>query len=242
MSMTSIAVSSLGNEAAFISKFINTITAFDSRIVCTDRNINASSGVFYFDLTFWDTVILRFDRNDTSNVNGWYVSEVGSNPRLTPFHLGFSTDYHYWDDTEPYQRSWQMRICADSKALYVAFADHDGNLDEAYIQCMIVRQGEIAASAFGDAQNPTAIQGTFQLSDSTAAHKVDRLPYAYADNNPAYIQKIGEKVFCTGDDQAAVYLFACDKLLDTSKISRNNTVVLDGNTYFALDEHTLMEV
>lgn len=84
------------------------------------------------------------------------------------------------------------------------------------------------------------IKENYKLDGGTLVRKVDRIPYVYNAANPAQIEKINGKLFnTTGADQPAVKITS---LMDCSTVPYGSWWTISGKRYYALDEHTLMEV
>lgn len=238
MSYLQRTVSHYGTELGFVKAFIGALTAADSRITCltTDAELDeqfADSNVtpaFSFDIGGADTITFTRYAKTSSTAASYVVMSTLWAQATTVY---FSRDYA--GVTNNATRTFCFRVAGDSNVLVVDFGGYSTSVN-AQIACMT---GSTKAAAYATASPYTAISSTFKLvSDGTTMSRVNRLPYVYNPANLGQLEIIDGKVFASGGNR----MLTVSTLKDTSTVTTNAVITLDGKNYLALDGNTLMEV
>lgn len=239
MSYSQRTVSHYGTELGFIKAFIGALTAADSRITCltTDAELDeqfADSGAapaFSFDIGGADTITFTRYVATVSMASSYSIRSTLWGANITT--VSFSGDYVNANSNA--NRTFRFRVAGDSNVLVVDFGDYNTSV-KVQIACMT---GSTKAAAYATASPYTAISGTFKLvSDGTTMSRVNRLPYVYNPANIGQLEIIDGKVFASGGNR----LLTVSTIKDTSTVTTNAVITLDGKNYLALDGNTLMEV
>lgn len=85
-----------------------------------------------------------------------------------------------------------------------------------------------------------AITTPFTLSDGSSMSKSDRCKYLYDASDTTNIEVIKSKVFLASNSTSIFY--HSGDLWDCSTVPEEAEMVIEGNKYFSLDSHTLIEV
>lgn len=224
-------VSMKSNEAAFINAFIAQLTDADSRIICTSRNLTATTPTFTLSLA--GVCELVFTRSmDQSNQCNSYTMQCGN----VQSHLVFGS-LCYMDDVE--QRVWKYRLITSGSVLLLSLADDTGSVtDSPSMNLCVLCSADLSAYAAATTENP--VQLAFITSAGAAVKKLDRLPYLYSSLDPAAFEMIADKVFVSADSSVRALTFP--GLRDVSAVTPGSLIPVSGVNYFALDTHTLMPV
>lgn len=239
MSYLQRTVSHYGTELGFVKAFIGALTAADSRITCltTDAELDEQFAdinaipAFSFGLGGADTITFTRYQKTSSSASSYSMRSTLWGAQITSVY--FSRDFV--GATNNATRIFRFRVAGDSNVLVVDFGGYDTSVN-AQIACMT---GSTKAAAYATASPYTAISSTFKLvSDGTTMSRVNRLPYVYNPTNLGQLEIIDGKVFASGGNR----LLTVSTLKDTSTVTTNTVVTIDGKNYLALDGNTLMEV
>lgn len=238
MSYLQRAVSHYGTELGFVKAFIGALTAADSRITCltTDAELDEQfadnvTAAFSFGIGGADTITFTRYTATGSMASSYSIMSTLWGANITTVY--FSRDYV--GATSNTTRTFRFRVAGDSNVLVVDFGDYNTSV-KAQIACMT---GSTKAAAYATASPYTAISSTFKLvSDGTTMSRVNRVPYVYNPSSLGQLEIIDGKVFASGGNR----LLTVSTLKDTSTVTTNTVVTIDGKNYLALDGNTLMEV
>lgn len=244
-------ITSGGTEADFLKSFISSLTALNIGITC-DADIDALIAVddsyCTFDMDFFGIETLRFKRYySNAGAGGAYtLTTVNGIYRVNQtLHIAYNSAYgRYAKNT----RTWGYNLISDinNKVILFSVGSYNELPSNGYpdLQASFLFSKDIDGYAY--AANNTANQRSniYNVaiigSDSSSYTKVNRLGYVYDSTHPTRLEYINNKAYVvTGSSNRA---FSTNGLMDCSIATAGSIVTFDGKRYYALDEHTLMEV
>lgn len=235
-------ISMVSTELNFLQAFITALCAADSRITCTTTNLAAQfaddSAYPTFTINFGGADNISFKRKDTSDStsSGYNVSSSRWGTTIKTY-FDFSSS-SYGKNQLPL-RTWGFRVISGADMIFVDFYKYD-NASAPYVQFGFMIGTDKATTWGNDGTERKLIKENYKLDGGTLVRKVGRIPYVYNAANPAQIEKINGKLFnTTGADQPAVKITS---LMDCSTVPYGSWWTVNNKRYYALDEHTLMEV
>lgn len=212
--------------------------SFDEYI--TDQFTNTTSGSPQFTLQFWGVNII-FTRNNKSNTaaNSYSIStNINGNIATLNFCSGISLP-----STSISVRSFKVCVAGNDNviALYMGSCDTTNNISPFTLSAVGLNvSGGMTAYAISLSSGTKAITTPFTLSNGSSMSKSDRCKYLYDASDSTNIEVIKSKVFLASNSTSIFY--HSSDLWDCSTVPEEAEMVIEGNKYFSLDSHTLIEV
>lgn len=242
MGYVNTTISLVSTELAFLQAFIAALCAADSRIVCTTNDLAAQ----FEDSTAFPTFNINFGGADTISFRRKYASSstASSYDIISSRWAGtLKTDFEFSSDNyaknAQVRRTWGFRVISGTDMIFADFYKYN-NAAAPFFQLGFMT-GASKSSTWGvDGTERKLIKENFKLDGGTLVHKLDRIPYVYNAANSAQIEKINGKIFNTIGTDAPVVTIGT--LIDCSTVPYGSWWTINSKRYYALDEHTLMEV
>lgn len=232
----------VSTELNFLQAFISALCATDNRITCTTNDLAAQfaddSAYPTFTINFGGADNISFQRKDTadSTSSGYNVSSSRWGVTIKTY---FDFSSSSLDKSRLSLRTWGFRVISGADMIFVDLYKYDNALLP-YVQFGFMVGSDKATTWGNDGTERKLIKENYKLDGGALVHKIDRIPYIYNSQNPAQIEKINGKVFNTsGTDQPTVKITS---LIDCSTVPYGSWWTVNNKRYYALDEHTLMEV
>lgn len=211
--------------------------SFDEYI--TDQFTGTTSGRPQFTLQFWGVNIV-FTRNAMLNTasNCYLISTgINSGNQLTLNFCGTSLP-----STSISVRSFKVCVAGNDSviALYMGSCDTNNVSPFTLSAVGFNVSGGMTAYAISLSSGIRAITTSFTLSDGSSMSKSDRCKYLYDASDTTNIEVIKSKVFLASNSTSIFY--HSSDLWDCSTVPEEAEMVIEGNKYFSLDSHTLIEV
>lgn len=181
---------------------------------------------------------ISFQRTDTAN-NTSSGYNVGSSRWGVTLKNNFNFSSSPFYKNRSSLRTWGFRVISGADMIFLDLYKYDNALLP-YVQFGFMVGSDKATTWGNDGTERKLIKENYKLDGGALVHKLDRLPYVYNSQNPAQIEKINGKVFNTsGTDQPTIKITS---LIDCSTVPYGSWWTVNNRRYYALDEHTLMEV
>lgn len=244
MSYIEKSISIFGTELQFLQAFINAITAADSRITCTTKDLETQfeteTNTPTFTLSVSDSVneiyTITFTRNEVLSSRGYRYVVTSSmfGGYLSLDHYPGSAAYN-----DKVTRTWKFSVVANSEDIYLKLARYDGNLNSPAAKWLSIKNNTISVCAvqFGSTNIMTS---DFVSTGGQAYKKVDRLPYTYNASDLTKIEVIKSKTFV--ENSTINRAFETSKIIDSTTVTANQIISIDSTKYYAIDSNTLMEI
>lgn len=244
MSYIEKSISILGTELQFLQAFINAITAADSRITCTTKDLAAQfeteTNTPTFTLSVSDSVneiyTITFTRNEV-------LSSYGYRYVVTSSTFGSYLNLDYYPGSATYNdkvtRTWKFAVVANSEGVYLKLAAHNAILSSPNKKWLSIKNNAISACAVG-ADSTSIMSSDFVSTGGQAYKKVDRLPYTYNAADLTKLEVIKSKVFV--ENSTTNRAFETSKIIDSTTVTADQIISIDSTKYYALDSNTLMEI
>ena len=244
MSYIEKSISFFGTELQFLQAFINAITAADSRITCTTKDLETQfaydSNTPTFTLSVSDSVneiyTITFTRYGALSSTG-YKYMVSSSTYSGDIDFLFSNNSYDYDDKTT--RTWKFSVMANSEDIYLKLARYDGNLNSPAIKFLSIKNNTISAWAYREGST-SIMTSDFVSTGGQVYKKVDRLPYTYNASDLTKIEVINSKTFV--ENSTTNRAFETSKIIDSTTVTADQIISIDSTKYYALDSNTLMEI
>ena len=245
MSYIEKSISIYSTELQFLQAFINAITAADSRITCTTKDLETQfaydSNTPTFTLSVSDSVneiyTITFTRYGALSSN-CYKYIVSSSTYSGNIDFLFSGDSYGYDDKAT--RTWKFSVMANSEDIYLKLARYDAILSSPNKKWLSINKNNtISAWAVG-AGSTSIMSSNFVSTGGQVYQKVDRLPYTYNSSDSTKIELIKSKTFVEGSTTNRA--FETSKIIDSTTVTTDKIVSINSTKYYALDSNTLMEI
>ena len=243
MSYIEKSISIYSTELQFLQAFINAITAADSRITCTTKDLETQfaydSNTPTFTLSVSDsvneiyTIIFTRYYDLRSGCTGYYVTSS----TFTDYSLDFISDRHGQDDKAI--RTWKFAVVANSEGVYLKLAAYNAILSSPNKKWLSIKNNAISACAVG-AGTTSIMSSNFVSTGGQVYQKVDRLPFTYNSSDSTKIELIKSKTFVEGSTTNRA--FETSKIIDSTTVTADQIISIDSTKYYALDSNTLMEI
>ena len=244
MSYIEKSISIFGTELQFIQAFINAITAADSRITCTTKDLETQfeteTNTPTFTLSVSDSVneicTITFTRYGALSSSG-YKYIVSSSTYSGNIDFLFSGNSYDYDAKGT--RTWKFSVMANSESVYLKLAAHNAILSSPNAKWLSIKNNTISACAaqFG---STNIMSGGFVSTGGQIYRGINRLPYAYNAADLTKLEVIKSKVFV--ENSTTNRAFETSKIIDSTTVTADQIISIDSTKYYALDSNTLMEV
>lgn len=246
-------VSVYGTLEDFLRAFANALTSADARITC---NIDLDDGIpydadFYFGEAFRVYITPLISKRDGNRTGGYdYTIRTYNIYNKSAFYLGlefrFSGEKYFFDENAT--RTWKYRLIANSEILVLELMPY--NTDTPYVKFGLINRNNSFvfacwSSNWGSGTSPyfdytvsNIIKRGFAVDVNTSVRKIDMLPYTYDTQTLTNIQVLNGKIFALNGNKS----FKLNKLIDCTNVTPDTWLKIDNKLFYALDEHTLMEV
>lgn len=240
MSLIKKTVSRYLGELTFLRTFIAALTQADTRIECETEDLAeqfATEGnTPHFTLLLNGQTRLIFERGGAlpGATNYYTVCEQQTN---TQGFLLFSGNIRNTD--EVCIRSWKFALVANDELLRLELASYDGGINQSAFSVLNITLQNV--KAFGVCTgNDNVLAQELICDDDSVIQKNDRLGYCYEPEHPERLELIRSKVFLDADSSGRRCV--SEKMLDTSSVTANQLLRINGRNYYSLDAHTITEV
>lgn len=156
--------------------------------------------------------------------------------------------------TDKVVREWRVGLVKNAKALVVQLSPYNRSLVDADAMADLMLITDSSTHVFRGRLSKTNSYSSYTetdylLDDHSSAKAVNRLLYYRDGTDESKISMIGSKVFTdvsvsnVQNSAMPARVFATDALIDCSTLSvLNRRIVINGQTHYVLDAHTLMPV
>ena len=240
MSYIEKSISIFGTELQFLQAFINAITAADSRITCTTKDLAAqfadNSNRPTFTLSVDEIYTVTFTRENQLRYygSGYSITSSAYSGNST---LSFSNDSYSEDTRET--RIWRFSVVTNSENIYLKLAGYNGNLNSPNAKWLSIKNNTISACAvqFG---STNIMSSGFVSTGGQIYRGINRLPYAYNAADLTSVEVIKSKVFV--ENSTTNRAFETSKIIDSTTVTADQVISINSTKYYALDSNTLMEI
>lgn len=240
MSYIEKSISFFGTELQFLQAFINAITAADSGITCTTKDLETQfeteTNTPTFTLSVDEIYTITFTRNYDlkSSVYGYHITSPIFNSSI---YVRFSSNYAYPNDKTT--RTWKFSVMANSENIYLKLAGYDENLNSPAIKFLSINNNGISACSW-NTRSYNIMSGGFVSTGGQTYRVINRLPYAYNAVDLTKLEVIKSKTFV--ENSTTNRAFETSKIIDSTTVIADQIISIDSTKYYALDSNTLMEI
>ena len=239
MSYIEKSISIYSTELQFLQAFINAITAADSRITCTTKNLETQfeieTNIPTFTLSVDGIYTITFTRDyDLRNSCNKYTITSST---FTNYSLDFISDRHGRDDKAI--RTWKFAVVANNESVYLKLAAYNAILSSPNKKWLSIKNNTISACAVG-ADSTSIMSSNFVSTGGQIYTRINRLPYTYNAADLTKLEVIKSKVFV--ENSTTNRAFETSKIIDSTTVTADQVISINSTKYYALDSNTLMEI
>lgn len=246
MSYINTSVSTNSDEKTFIKTFVATLTQYPNITAVVpsgyanfnayiDAQFELTSGRPTFSLKLYD-LELEFRRFNVVT-GGTSTYSVSTNLPSTSIQLSFVPSTY--DINAVTVRSFKICIASNNSVTYLSLGSYNSTVLP-FSAVGISLSNTNSACAVSNSDTIRAINSTFTDRNGNAITKIDRCNYLYNASNATSVEVIKSKAFVTANSSS--HAFTTTGLWDVSTVPAEATINIGTKQYYALDEHTIMEV
>lgn len=239
MSYIEKSISIYSTELQFLQAFINAITAADSRITCTTKNLETqfetetNTPTFTLSVDGIYTITFRryYDLRDSCN------KYTITSSTLANYYLDFCSGYCGQNDKVT--RTWKFAVVANSEGVYLKLAAYNAILSSPNKKWLSIKNNAISAWAAGEGTT-SIMSSNFVSTGGQVYTRINRLPYTYNAADLTKLEVIKSKVFV--ENSTTNRAFETSKIIDSTTVTADQVISINSTKYYALDSNTLMEI
>ena len=187
---------------------------------------------------------------------GIEIVHIPSGTTLTNSSATYGLKFRPGTDYAVYEvvREWRVGVVKNAKALVVQISPYNRSLVDANAMADLMLITDSNTNVFRGRLSTTSSYSSYTetdylLDDHSSAKAVNRMLYYRDGTDESKISMIGSKVFTdvsvsnVQNSAMPARVFATDALVDCSPLSvLNRRIVINGQTHYVLDAHTIMPV